>query len=517
MEDTTNEDLEVTQAEATNLMDLIPEKCAKNSSANCMNTLDMARMSGISGGLSEEVMTCEQREHHRQEALVLHQQANELLQRIKRLEQEMHRTEEQAKQAMSLATPALPPELWFQILIYAGPPSAEFFALRLVCKMWSDIIHSNAFAYKMWAEWFGGTPYITTSLKDPLSVPLTITSSDPELNTGNAKINENSSRGENLAGLQPRGTDNYEDEEDDAHHDHSIANPQFSEAIRFSSDTEEAAKPVVSETARCWYNDLVSTTRDKISKDKKGRTRVFWWAGKRGYHKLVERMVIDAPILANRRIKMRHGSTGEIYECTVLYLAAMHDQQAVLKVLLAHGANCNEKGRYNQTPLHIACQRGNDGVVNLLLENGAGLEDKDSNGNTPMLLAAAFGKDSILQRLIDAGADLLARNERGQTALHATGYMKNVNVLKILLGKYPSLNICDNIGRTPIFQCSRCNFIEGVKMLLEAGADPSIRDLVGVTPAQEAYSSGYNDIGDLLTDFEKYGRKILGAPTPLIG
>ena len=244
-----------------------------------------------------------------------------------------------------------------------------------------------------------------------------------------------------------------------------------------------------------WSTALRSTAMELSLKRQKGDTRVLWWAGKRGHHRIVSRMIQEGHKVT-KRIQMRHGSSQEIYTCTVLYLAAMHDRYDVAELLLNNGAHTSECGRYGQTPLHIAAQRGSNRVVELLIRRGASIEARDNQGNTPLLLATAFGQLTSLNILLRAGANAFARNLRKQTILHAAAYPRDGSLVQRLLCYRKLLDCRDSQGRTPLFQCARCLFEDGVRLFLSAGADRSIPDISGTTPAQAVLHN--EAIGELL-------------------
>jgi ankyrin repeat protein len=176
----------------------------------------------------------------------------------------------------------------------------------------------------------------------------------------------------------------------------------------------------------------------------------------------------------------------------------------IIRVLLAHGANVNDRQRDGTTPLLAAClQWKNDPVqfwqmtIQTLLENGADVNARDARGTTP-LLAICNSKmcifpDSwleVLQLLLEHGADVNARNESGTSPILAVcGLRHGVSAdpwqvsVELLLEHGASIEYRDNPAGTviealcPAAWRSRPSRITQdreplVKLLLGRGASP---------------------------------------------
>lgn len=90
-------------------------------------------------------------------------------------------------------------------------------------------------------------------------------------------------------------------------------------------------------------------------------------------------------------------------------------RNAVLKVLLAHGANPNCATKPN-------------------VETGGFMRDCRTKGETPLHRAAAFGDEEAVQLLLDAGARIDARDMNGDTPLSwASWYTRPIPILRKLL------------------------------------------------------------------------------------
>jgi ankyrin repeat protein len=91
------------------------------------------------------------------------------------------------------------------------------------------------------------------------------------------------------------------------------------------------------------------------------------------------------------------------------------NRNAVLKALLAGGANPNIAARDGQSPLHLASRLRNATAAAELLNGGANVNALDANGETPLhIILSGLAFDIKLPHLLlDHGADLTAKNRAG--------------------------------------------------------------------------------------------------------
>jgi ankyrin repeat protein len=110
-----------------------------------------------------------------------------------------------------------------------------------------------------------------------------------------------------------------------------------------------------------------------------------------------------------------------------LLFAIGYDDPALIRVLVAAGANVHEKDNDGMTALDWAAIAHHAGTVKALLATGAAahINDKDRFGYTPLLYASAvdFGDAEIASILLRAGADPNIGDKDGETpAAHARDY-----------------------------------------------------------------------------------------------
>jgi len=147
---------------------------------------------------------------------------------------------------------------------------------------------------------------------------------------------------------------------------------------------------------------------------------------------------------------------------TVLMLAAAHRCEELVKHLLEHGADIDNKNK----ALMIATEQRNEKIIGLLLQYGANVNTNDLLGITPLMNAIRNGYIEIVKLLLENGVNI------------------NTKVF----------------GITPLIHAIRNGYAEIVKLLLEKGADINTNDLYEVSPLMYAVESGDARIVSLLLD-----------------
>lgn len=142
---------------------------------------------------------------------------------------------------------------------------------------------------------------------------------------------------------------------------------------------------------------------------------------------------------------------------TPLYLAAKHDKESVVALLLKRGADPNLKNDSGMTALHLAVLYRFGSVVELLLEYGADVSIRDRHGVTVLHVAAENGDDILTKALLKKDADINARNDYGITPLHLSAKYGHVSVVEILLNEGADIAAENSDGYTALYLAARRN------------------------------------------------------------
>jgi ankyrin repeat protein len=185
--------------------------------------------------------------------------------------------------------------------------------------------------------------------------------------------------------------------------------------------------------------DYVSTGHAATSTDGSGVSLIKWCA----YYGDVSAI----------RFLLAHGeslqSLGDNYD---LNGAVFHGHRRLCQYLIEEGADVNKPlPDTGESPLHAALCTANreahDAVIKVLLANGANpncatkpsvatdsfMRDCRTKGETPLHRAAAFGTETTIQMLLDAGAQLDAKDMNGDSALSwGSWYLRPRSILRKL-------------------------------------------------------------------------------------
>ena len=120
-----------------------------------------------------------------------------------------------------------------------------------------------------------------------------------------------------------------------------------------------------------------------------------------------------------------------------LMLAAINKDDALVKLLIAKGAQVNKTG---WTPLHYAASAGDDAIVRQLLDESAYIDASSPNGTTPLMMAARAGHTETVKLLLDEGADMSIKNQLGLTAADFAKQYNHVDIATGLVARQKTLS-----------------------------------------------------------------------------
>lgn len=132
--------------------------------------------------------------------------------------------------------------------------------------------------------------------------------------------------------------------------------------------------------------------------------------------------------------------------------------------------------------LHIAVQRGHIRIVRVLLQHGVDCNQKDGEGLTPLIHSIISDHEDVMISLIQNGARACETDNHGRNAIHWAILQRREALLKVLLkhcsGDQQLIDGHDLDGKTPLHTAVDIGFEAGVDILLENGADLNSRAVV---------------------------------------
>lgn len=154
-----------------------------------------------------------------------------------------------------------------------------------------------------------------------------------------------------------------------------------------------------------------------------------------------------------------------------LYNASEHGATAVVRDLLAGGANPNWQNVTGWTPLMIAAAERHPDTVIVLLDAKANPNLRNRLGRTALMFAASYGQDAIVERLLAAGADpnIVAGDATGWTALVAAAAAGHAGVVETLLRGGANPAIKSKQGESALDFAREKGHAEVVRMLQKSG------------------------------------------------
>jgi ankyrin repeat protein len=151
------------------------------------------------------------------------------------------------------------------------------------------------------------------------------------------------------------------------------------------------------------------------------------------------------------------------------------DETALLKYLIAAGANVNALTSLRESPLWYAVQEGNLPSVRELLAASADVQLRNLYGETVLHEAAYHSSLPVVQMLVDAGVDVHARSNTNGSILHRAAEAGRVDTVQWILDHSNlTVNETGSHGWTPLHSAVFACQSTMTNYLLEHGADPTI-------------------------------------------
>ena len=177
------------------------------------------------------------------------------------------------------------------------------------------------------------------------------------------------------------------------------------------------------------------------------------------------------------------------------------DVHTLIEMLLAHGADVDQRGLDDFTPLHLAAAQGDLGAIDILLAHGAdpNTATRIDDYETPLEVAAAAGHTAVVERLrpvtlrlvwdsavsagdigaltrlIRAGHDIDTYDGYGQTALMRAAHNGQLDLVRWLISNGADLDHAAKFHLSALMLAVIAGHHKVARLLVESGADVMIR------------------------------------------
>ncbi|KAM3439393.1 hypothetical protein MY4824_002668 [Beauveria thailandica] len=201
----------------------------------------------------------------------------------------------------------------------------------------------------------------------------------------------------------------------------------------------------------------------------------------------------------------------EVGGSTALTHAAWLKADAMVALLLDHGADVNLRDLDDRTALHWAAEGTYADLVEALLDHGAEIDCR-VNGWTPLLLAGRKWDELGARILVQRGADVNARDFHGRSVLHWFAIQGCAETVPLLLRSGASVDMQDHCGQTALHWAVASGHAATARRLLKRNASATLPTNDGSTALHIAAYIGYlKMVHLLLSDKERRERRAATA------
>jgi ankyrin repeat protein len=218
----------------------------------------------------------------------------------------------------------------------------------------------------------------------------------------------------------------------------------------------------------------------------------FFHAAGNGNLELVA-LFLDAGMSVSTRLEDAKANTD------ALFFACVNQQDKVVSLLLARGADPNVDYHQGGTPLVAAATKGHTTTMQLLINKGAKVNaSSKENGITPLMFAAVNGRADAVKLLIEKGAKVNAEDNDGITALMQACAGSHPQVVEELIRAGASVDATNKEGRTALMHAAFKGDAESTQILLKKGAKRDSKDVSGKNALDFALRQQQQDVVKLL-------------------
>lgn len=214
-------------------------------------------------------------------------------------------------------------------------------------------------------------------------------------------------------------------------------------------------------------------------------------------------VLADDPVRAAYLLEKKHAAIDglDLQGEAPLHHAITMNSPSMVKFLIDHGANVNQRDRDGWTPLMTAAWVDDAEDAKLLLAHKADPDAASPQNFTPLGIALQYGKKSVALALIDSGADVNRRvGDAGYTPLMIAVAGHADEAVKSLIRRGADLNARNSGGVTALMIAAADDQPNLVALLLQSGANVATQNDRGDTALSIARAKGHEDVIKLLDE-----------------
>lgn len=182
---------------------------------------------------------------------------------------------------------------------------------------------------------------------------------------------------------------------------------------------------------------------------------------------------------------------------------------------LDRGANPNADPINGLRPLPRSIGEGHVAIVKLLLARGADVEDGGEGDWTPLMSAAMYGDCKIIKALIEHGARVEGHEDHTPLSLAAQNNHLEASVLLLEHGANPN-HVHPQFRTSPLFSVMDEGNRELALVLLDFGANPNVKNLGGANAFMYAVNNGDTELVEkMIISGADVNVRYSGGGTPL--
>lgn len=222
--------------------------------------------------------------------------------------------------------------------------------------------------------------------------------------------------------------------------------------------------------------------------------KLIFWAALHGKDDVLKRI-----LAAGANINLKISTTQD----TALHEAVSYNQVSTVALLIKAGAKINLKNVSGKTALHVAAEDGLVEIVQLLLNNNAKRDIKDHDGHTALQVAAMNGHTKIVQLILNPNFNKDTINNNTEAANYMLRFHGHSDIETFLSNRgcskddvelFLSAVNKDTLGYDGItllhILAALSKSTEMLKHYLNHGANKDVTDYHGDTPLHYAAKTG---------------------------